>query len=343
MPTNVFENTISRRLLTIPAYTVAAASFLLVLPLLLLVAFAADVVRPRRFVLVRTVAMVVVYLFAEIAGIAASGHLWLRYRLGGQTREQFLDANFRLQCWWAGTLYDAGVRLFSLRPRIEGAHEAAAGPVLIFARHVSILDNLLPAALLSRDRGLRLRWVINRSLLRDPCLDIVGHRLPNAFVRGGDDEGKEITAVANLARNLAPDEGVLIFPEGALFNARRLERLRNSPNAQLASQAARFNNVLPPRAGGALALLEANEDADIVFCAHSGLESALSYRAFLSGRLIGSHLTVEFWRVPRSIVPTTRDERLTWLADQWERIDRFVGQSARSPVPPPNLTLGVPS
>lgn len=338
----LLPNTVTRRLITIPGYVLAAVAFLALSPLTLLAALVADLVRPRHFVLVRTTVMVGVYLFCEVAGVVASGALWLRYRLARQPRESFIAANFRLQCWWAGTLYDAGVRVFSLHPRIEGADEAAAGPVLIFSRHVSILDNLLPAALLSRDHGLRLRWVINRSLLRDPCLDIVGHRLPNAFVRGGDD-GKEIAAVGNLARNLAADEGVLIFPEGALFSPVRLDRLRRSPNLRLASQAQRFNNVLPPRSGGALALLEANEDADVVFCAHSGLESGLSYRAFFSGRLIGSKLTVQFWRVPRSAVPATREERLTWLADQWERVDHFLGQSALSPAPASNLTLGVPS
>src|SRR5690606_16463643 len=98
---------------------------------------------------------------------------------------------------------------------------AEGGPVLVFPRHVSPVDNLLPLVVVSRPFGIKLRWVINRWLQRDPCIDIVGHRLPNIFVSTSRKSAGEAMGVAELGRDLEPDEGVLIFPEGALYTPQR--------------------------------------------------------------------------------------------------------------------------
>ena len=64
---------------------------------------------------------------------------------------------------------------------------------------VALAVVLLAAALLSRPHGVRLRYVLKRELLWDPCLDIVGHRLPNAFVRRGSrDTAGDVAAVRGL-------------------------------------------------------------------------------------------------------------------------------------------------
>ena len=60
--------------------------------------------------------------------------------------------------------------------------------------------------------GVRLRYVLKKELLFDPCLDIVGNRLPNYFVdRGGQDSERARRGVAELVRDLGPDEGALIY------------------------------------------------------------------------------------------------------------------------------------
>jgi hypothetical protein len=44
-----------------------------------------------------------------------------------------------------------------------------------------------------------------------------------------------------------------------------------------------LRGTLPPRMGGTLGLLEANDRADVVFISHTGLEAAGSYGAILAG------------------------------------------------------------
>jgi len=318
--------TIRRRALSVPAFLLAGHLALLTAPVLYVAALAIDLPLRRSFATVRALAMLHVFLACETAGILATGWIWLAR---GRDRERYLESNFRLQCWWATTLYRAGIRIFSLREEIEGSDAAAAGPLLVFSRHVSPIDNLLPAVLISGAHGLRLRWVINRSLLRDPCLDIVGNRLPNCFVAAGtSDSDAEIRRVETLGRDLGPRDGVLIFPEGALFTpARRdriIRRLEESPDSRLLQRALSFQNVLPPRLGGSTALLEAARGVDVAFLAHTGLEGATEYRNILNGGLIGRTIRVRIWRVPAAQVPASRDERTEWLFDQWRQLDDWV-------------------
>lgn len=317
-----------RRVVTVPLFLSAAGLYAAVLPFLLAGGLVADVALRRRLASVRAFAMVGVYLFCETAGIFASAAIRLRHRDPGA----FIAANYRLQAWWAGTLFRAGVRLFSLRMDVDGAETPKTGPVIVMARHVSPIDNLLPVALVTVPFGLRLRWVINRSLLRDPCLDIVGNRLPNCFVQNGaKDSEAEIRRVEALARNLGPEDGVLIFPEGALFSRDRrqrvLARLEAGDDEALFERAKQLENLLPPRLGGAMALLAAAPSVDVVFIAHTGLEGATEYQSILGGGLTGRVIRVRMWRVPADDIPTAYEARVAWLFDQWAEIDRWVTTS----------------
>lgn len=327
--------TYRRRAVSGPTFLLGGLLAFALAPVAYPVALGVDIAGRRRMATVRAIAMAHVYLACEAAGMAASAWIWLTR---GSDRERFLERNFRLQCWWAGSLFRAGVRLFGLRVEVEGDELLPGGPVLVFARHVSPIDNLLPAVLVSDAHGIRLRWVINRSLLRDPCLDIVGNRLPNCFVAAGTgDSEAEIRRVQALGTNLGPREGVLIFPEGALFSPSRLERvlsrIAGSGDERLLARARRLRNLLPPRLGGSLALLEAARGTDVVFLAHTGLEGATEYRNILRGGLIGRTVRVRIWRVPAAEVPPSRDERTEWLFDQWEQLDAWVSANQPAVLP----------
>lgn len=319
--------TFRRRVVSIPLFLLALVLYTAVSPLLYVAGALVDVAFRRRMASVRAFAMVHVFLLCEAAGIFATAWIWLRY---GRNRERYIAANYALEFWWAGTLYRAGVRLFSLNVVVVGSEQAAEGPVLVFSRHVSPIDNLLPAALISAEHGLWLRWVINRSLLRDPCIDIVGNRIPNCFVANSSgDSSAEIARVEALGRNLGPNDGVLIFPEGGLFSPakrrRIIERLEASgADPELLEQTRSLSNLLPPRLGGSLALLEAASGVDAVFLAHTGLESATRYQSILGGELIGSNLRVRISRVPAARIPLDREGRIEWLFEQWREIDRWV-------------------
>ena len=321
--------TFLRRLVTIPAFMTAA----MVLPAVTIVALPfvviTDLARRTRLGLTRALLMLDAWFLCEAAGVAAAGWIWATR---GRNRERYLRRNFRLQRWWSRTLFRAGVFFFSIKVEVEGNEVATPGPVLLFIRHVSPLDNIIPAVFVADRYGILLRWVLNRALLRDPCLDIVGNRLPNAFVRGetSDSQG-EIARVRALAEGLGSRDGVAMYPEGALYTAARRERvvqrLAGSGDPVLAGRAARLRHVLPPRLGGSLALLEAAPGVDVVFCAHSGLERATRYGSIANGGAVGAEVRIRFWRVAARDIPAGRNERIAWLLDEWDRVDAFVAET----------------
>jgi 1-acyl-sn-glycerol-3-phosphate acyltransferase len=318
----------ARRALTFPGYAAAAALLLAALPLALPVLTLLDRARRERLARVRTLLVAVHYLLCELAGLAASGLLWLATHVSGAARARSDAWHHALQAAWAGALFAGIRRLFGLRLAQEG-DAPGPGPLLVFMRHASLADTLLPALLLSRRHGLRLRYVMKRELLFDPCLDVVGNRLPNVFVRRESAQSeREIAAVEALARGLGRGEGVLIYPEGTRFSPerreRRLERIAASGDAARLERARRLRHVLPPRTGGPLALLDAAPDADVLVVAHVGLEGVTHFRDAWRGSLIGRSIRVVFWRVPRALVLGDRTKRVEWLLDLWERVDAWI-------------------
>jgi 1-acyl-sn-glycerol-3-phosphate acyltransferase len=210
------------------------------------------------------------------------------------------------------------------------------GPFLLFLRHASIGDTVLPAVYIGDRHGIMLRYVMKRELLWDPCLDIVGNRLPNYFVqRGSGDSAREIAAMQRLLEELGPRDGVLIYPEGTRFSRekrdRLVARLRGAAPARLLAVAEQLRHTLPPRLGGPLGLLARNPGLDAVFCAHTGFEGAATFGDLVAGSLIGREVRVTFWRVPFAQIPKEHSGRAEWLFDHWRRIDEWIEAVAGSP------------
>ncbi len=317
-----------RRAITLIALVATLALVVGLSPALFALTVVFDLSTRARFATTRAVFMVLVYLAYELMGVLIATAIWLR---GGDAERQ-LDANFRLQWWWAGGLFDWTRAIFELRVETRGVECARGGPVFVLSRHASVADTLLAAALLSRPYGLRLRYVLKRELLWDPCLDIVGRRVPNAFVqRGSRDTAGDVAAVRGLAENLGARDGVMIFPEGTratpAMRARVLEKIEASPTAtdEQREAARKLSHVLPPRLEGVLALLDADARADVIFMAHTGFESVRSLADLRRGSLVGAHVRVSLWRCPRAEIPEDRDGRVRWLNAQWQRVDDEVG------------------
>jgi 1-acyl-sn-glycerol-3-phosphate acyltransferase len=233
-----------------------------------------------------------------------------------------------VQSWWGSTLFASIRRIFSLEMIVEGEEVVRPGPVLAMFRHASIVDNLLPLVYVTHRNGINLRWVIKKELLTLPSLDIGGNRLPNYFVdRDAKDSRAEITRIRSLAEGLGPNDGVLIYPEGTRFTEekrrRTLERMAEGSRA-IYDRAENLKNVLPPRIGGPLILLES--DHDVIFCAHEGLGGFAHIRDLWSGGLVGRTVSVKFWRVPAASIPSGRSARIEWLFDQWQMLDDWVGR-----------------
>ena len=268
------------------------------------------------------------YLWCECIGIVISFFIWIRhgpYRGASSRAKKFLQANFRLQCGWAGSLERLGRHIFGISFEVSGG-EALNGPgVIVIPRHASIGDTILPVRLYGQPRDRHLRYVLKRELLFDPCLDIVGNRLPNYFVdRFSDDPARELDGVASLLKGLSKSEGVVIYPEGSRFSAAKREKVLEKLSGDDRIRAQRWTRLLPPRYGGILALLQANPQLDLLFCAHVGLEGSADFYSLINGSWVNSTIKVHFWRVPFAEIPKDLDDQRHFVVESWDRMQREV-------------------
>jgi 1-acyl-sn-glycerol-3-phosphate acyltransferase len=323
-----------RRSVTIPGYLLGWLVLLAVAPIALPLLHLADRFAGMSKSRARLLRFTIVFLSYELAGLAAAGLLWLAALVSPRFRgSRSVEAHQQLQLWWATGLFRAASRILRLSLEVEGADEIGRGPFIVLIRHASLADSLLPSVVFGV-RGIRLRYVLKRELLWDPCLDVVGQRLPNAFIRRGSGESAaELAAIASLGRDLEPDEGVLIYPEGTRFTPakrdRALERIEASGRPDLLTRARALEAVLPPRTAGVVSLLDVAPDADVLIVAHTGLEGLASASDILRLGGSGRRIRVRLWRVPRAAIPETRDARVRWLYNEWTRVDAFV--SGRTP------------
>lgn len=323
-----------RRAISVPLYFALALATCIGAPLWLLATLLLDLGsrRGRRLPRVRAWLFLSCYLCCETAGIVLAALLWTVTaggRLGGAPR--YLAANAALQRWWTSTLYAAAKRVFSLRIEVAGAECAEAGPFLLFVRHSSTADTLLAAALLANPHRLTLRYVLKRELLWDPCLDIIGQRLPNVFVdRDAARRAVEVQAIADLARGLGRTSAVLIYPEGTRFSEAKRDRAVRALGAKgserLAGIARTYRSVLPPRIAGPIALLEAAPHLDVVLLEHHGFEGAATFARFFGGELIGATIRARVRRIAAASIPTA--DRASWLFETWAETDRWVSSWA---------------
>ena len=334
------SETFLRRLRTIPPLLLGLLLVTVLLPELFLLALAVDLVRRLASGVPPTAARLVLflwaYLAAEVVGLAGLAAVWL-LALGGRRQARMRELTWRLQQAWAAFLFGAVRVLFGMRVEVTGAEEVVPGPVIVLVRHASIVDNLLPANLVARPYGMRLRYVLKRELLADPCLDVAGRRLPNYFVRRGTGEAQEVERVRALAHGLGADEGVLIYPEGTRFTperrARAIARIAER-DPGLAARAGRLRHLLPPRLGGVGALLDGAPSADVVVVAHHGFDGLRLISDIWRGGLVGLVVRVRVTRVPRSAVPEGGAARAEWLYGLWQEVDDWLeARVAGDPVP----------
>jgi len=318
---------IFRRTLSVSTVTVAGILVAGLFPILLPLVFLTDFFRRVNFAGVRVLFFLEGFLIMEVLGVLVSAVIWLA-ELPGRDDARFERRNYALQNWWGTSIARMGIWLFNLRMVVEEPFEYRSKPFILFIRHASFIDTFLSIYHISSQHKTRLRYVLKKELLADPCLDIVGNRIPNVFVdRKSEDSVAQIQAVRRLGARLDPDEGVLIYPEGTRFTRakrnRIVERALKTGSDELAF-ASQFESVLPPRLGGPLALLESIPDVDVVFCAHVGFESTVDPKQLLSGKLINAEIRVRFERISGEDIPASYDERKTWFVEHWLEMDRTI-------------------
>ena len=303
------------------------------LPPLLAVAVVVGLVRRDKLVGARLLLFLWCFLAGELRGVAMLTAANVR-SLGRDTPAR-RRAVYRTRQQWTGGHLDALTKLFGLRWEVEGLDDVLPGPVLILARHASIIDNALPDAVIGRGKGLGLRFVIKRELQALATIDMGGRWVPTNFVRRGTgDTARELTDLRKLAVDLEPDEGILIFPEGTRWTAEKLVRAKEvlaERNPAVAPLAQGLRHILPPRLGGPLALLEEAGGTDVVICGHVGFDGLETVGDIYAGDLVGSTIRVRFWRHPAATVPThDRAELTAWLYARWQELDDWIEEQKRT-------------
>jgi len=323
---------LARRLLSVPGLVLVTGVYLALMPLLVGYALLSDAIHRRPLLLVRfhlCMAAILVWHWVGLGSLL----LWWIAGLGwlGLRPKRWIQWNRRLEGWWGSWIIGIAELSYGMRMEIEGEDALEeGGPVLVFARHTSIIDTMLPLRLLEHRHRMTARIVKKRELLWDPCVDSISQRMPRTFVRRGGDPQGDIELVRKLANGMGADDGLWIFPEGTRFSPRKrrqiIDRLREKGNEAAAARAEELRYTLPPRPGGACALLERCRGIDVVFCAHTGMEGANRLENFINGSLFRRQVKVELWRVPAAEVPTDSEEQIEWLHGWWRKMDEWVAR-----------------
>jgi 1-acyl-sn-glycerol-3-phosphate acyltransferase len=303
----------ARRARTLPRLALMVLVLGALAPVWLALAFVVDVVRGNRArASVRVVAFGAVFVCVESWVLLLTA--WDTLTLRG---DALLAATLMRQQQFTRALLTGVERVFRVRVVVENDACAAPGPVIVLARHASIVDTLLPSVVVTQGHGVKLRFVLKRELLEDPCLDVAGTRLPNVFVsRSPARSAADLVAIEELARNLGERDGVLIYPEGTRFTVAKRQAA--------AAQGSTLRHVLPAKPGGTLAALRGAPDADVVLMAHRGLDGFAKVADIWSGALLDRTVRVTLRRVPRALIPLDDDARARWLAEQWQKLDHDV-------------------
>ncbi|MCP3878814.1 MAG: hypothetical protein GY701_10550 [Sulfitobacter sp.] len=252
----------------------------------------------------------------ESIGVGISTGLW------AFGRGQDAESHFALQRWWAAWLVDTLRRTVDLRFEVDDIEALSPGPIVMCSP--SMPDALIPTWLLGQVE-MRPRHVMKADLQLDPCLDIVGNRLPNHFVdRDPEDSESELALLEQLAVGAGTDDACVIFPEGMIVTDAGRERAKSRIEARDPDRLAMgrpLQMLGPVRPSGTAALLRGAPDADLVLITHVGLES-MQRLANAPARIpFDNPVRIYVTRISRSDIPDGEDFT-PWLDARWDECDR---------------------
>ena len=293
------------------------------LPLWAVVTMAVDAVRGRwRFPISRLIGFATCWAWLETSGLVLA--LFLFFTGRGRS----VPAHYALQTWWCRSLIQALGFTVGLQITVEGAENVGPGPFVAFCRHASLADSIMSSWVVASHVGLRPRFVLKKELKMDPCLDILGHRLPNYFVdRESSNIAGELQGIEQMAAGLGVKDCAVIFPEGSRASAKKrvraLERLRER-SPQRAETLAGLKYLIPPKPAGANALLSAIPEANVLTMWHSGFDGLDTFSGILRhlGRAKANvHVRVE--EISRASIPSG-EAFVSWLDAKWVEMDNAV-------------------
>ena len=317
-------------MVTVPVLGIIAAVLLVLSPVWIPAAMVLDLARgKRRLPTVRLMLFALLWTWNELVGVATLFLLWAA--LQGRN----LRAHYAVQRWWCGNIITALRVTVGLRVDVIGAEHAGRGPYLVFARHASLADSIISCFVVNNTMRLDPRYVLKSDLEKIPCLDILGHRMPNCFVRRGTGNVQaELDALTRMMDGFGPGGAAVIFPEGSRANpekrARELARIAER-NPERHGRLSGLQRLLPPKPAGAGALMAAAPGADIVTMWHEGLDGLDTFGGMLAAlgeRKVRAHIVVTVH--PRAEVPGG-DGFAEWIDGRWVEMDDAVAQFAQAP------------
>lgn len=327
-------------LLVVTGLVVAASA----LPLLLILATVASVFVPGRWRPLRLLAFALTYLALEVVGLAVGFVLWVASGFGWAMQRPALQrAHYSVLRALLATVDAVARRVFRVRIETDGTGwsplddgvPGSTNAMIVLSRHAGPGDSfLLVRRLLDRDHLRRPRIVLRSALQLDPLLDVYLNRLPSAWIPSRPGSSAEVIgSISRLASGMGDQDAILIFPEGGNFTparrTRAIAKLRTEGRDVAAARADAMPNVLPPRPGGVQAALSAAPGADVLFVAHTGLESFSTLREVWTGLPMDTTLHLRWDFVPAAQVPRDPDEQVDWLYARWADLDAWITAQPR--------------
>lgn len=302
-----------------------AVGLLISIPVWVPLMLIADLVRSKwRLPLIRFTSFGLLWAWLETLGLISAGLLWLT----GQAKNQ--RANYALQKLWTRGVVGALSLTVGLTIDVEGVEDLGEGPFIALCRHASLADSVMSAWVFAARAHLRPRYVLKKELKLDPCLDVVGHRLPNYFLnRQSSNVSSELQGIEQMAAGLGATDIAVIFPEGTRANEVKRDRILQRMRLKSPERAQRLEGLrylMAPKTAGVAALLAAVPHAKVITMWHSGFDGMDSFRGIVK------HLAKSAVRVQ---VKVTEHQRSTvasgeafvaWLDEQWIAMDNAVAQ-----------------
>jgi len=237
------------------------------------------------------------------------------------------EAHYRLMGWWIDGPWGVATAGLGLRVQIERP-ALPETPLVVLARHAGMGDSLVLVRTLL-ELGRRPRLVIQAALEWDPCIDLIGHRVPTVFVPvQRERRQRAVPSVERLALDMHDNDALVIFPEGGNSTRRRREavvrRMHARGRHRLADRAASLRHLLPPQPTGTLAILRAAPEATVVVAAHAGLDQVEDVTSLIDNVPLRAPVRLA-WRLVRpDELPDSDASREEWLMDQWQDMDATI-------------------
>ena len=317
------DRTWVRRPLTTLGIMSLAVVLLVLSPVWIGIGVIVDAVSRRlRFPLLRLLCFAFCWSWLETLGLLGAGFL----SLTGRGRN--VDAAYRLQEWWCRGMVRSLTLCMGVIFEVEGAEHVGPGPLVALSRHVSLADAVMSSWIMGSLLRLQPRYVLKKELTLDPCLDIIGHRLPNYFIdRNSPDIASELIGIEQMAHDLGNNDVAVIFPEGSRSNetkrARALEGLA-SRSPQRFERLRNLQHLSPPKPAGASALLNAVPTAKVITMWHSGFDGMDTFKGII--RNVGAkavRVHVAITQHERATIPSG-EAFVAWLDEQWVKMDAAV-------------------